>query len=93
MPARRKAKTTSTELRPRGIEQYGWIPDIPDQRDYMYAAPPQFLGKLPTKVDLTRQCPLVYEQGQLGSCMAHAIGAAIEFDQLKQKVKLVATEV
>jgi len=35
-------------------------------------------------VDLTAQCPGVYDQGQLGSCTANAIGAAIEFDRLKQ---------
>jgi C1A family cysteine protease len=31
-------------------------------------------------------CPAVYDQGQLGSCTANAIGGAFEFDQIKEKV-------
>lgn len=68
------------------IARYGWIPDIPDARDYKYAAPVELIGALPAKVDLTSTCPPVYDQGQLGSCTANAIGAAIEFDQIKQKL-------
>ena len=72
--------------RPRKIARYGWIPDQPDQRDHLYAAPTQFLAALPPSADLRRRCPPVYNQGQLGSCTANAIGAAIEFDRLKQKL-------
>jgi len=43
------------------------------------------LRKLPVKVDLRGQCPAVYNQGELGSCTANAIGAAHQFDQMKQK--------
>jgi len=50
----------------------------------MYAAPPEVVTQLPPKVDLRSDCPDVYDQGQLGSCTANAIGAALEFDQLKQ---------
>jgi C1A family cysteine protease len=71
---------------PRKIARYGWIPDQPDQRDHLYAAPPQFLAALPASADLRPQCPPVYDQGQLGSCTANAIGGAIEFDRLKQKL-------
>ena len=71
---------------PRKIAGYGWIPDEPDQRDHLYAAPPQFLAALPASTDLRAQCPPVYDQGQLGSCTANAIGAAIEFDRLKQSL-------
>ena len=42
------------------------------------------LRALPPRVDLRAQCPPVYDQGQLGSCTANAIGGAIEFDQMKQ---------
>lgn len=38
-----------------------------------------------TCVDLRPLMPPVYDQGQLGSCSANAIGAAYEFDQIKQK--------
>src|SRR5439155_17087161 len=63
---------------------YGWIPDLPDHRDRLYAAPLAALGRLPPRVDLRAACPPIYDQGQLGSCTANAIAAALEFDQLKQ---------
>jgi C1A family cysteine protease len=72
--------------RPREIRHYGWIPDQPDQRDHLYAAPARYLTALPAKTDLRAKCPPIYDQGQLGSCTANAIGAAVEFDRLKQKL-------
>jgi C1A family cysteine protease len=69
---------------PREIRRYGWIPDQPDQRDHLYAAPPQYLAELPAKTDLRAKCPPVYDQGHLGSCTANAIAAAVEFDRMKQ---------
>src|ERR1700683_3381323 len=67
------------------IQRYGWIHDLPDHRDFLYAAPMALLGSLPTKVDMRDRCPAVYDQGQLGSCTANAIGGAIEFDLIKEK--------
>jgi hypothetical protein len=61
--------------------KYGWVPDLPDQRDHMYAAPSPVLAKLPLKKDLRSGCPPVYDQGQLGSCTANAIAGAIQFDR------------
>ena len=66
------------------IKRYGWVADLPDHRDHIYAAPMQVVTTLPPKVDLTQQCPQVYDQGQLGSCTANAIACAIEFDLMKQ---------
>jgi C1A family cysteine protease len=71
---------------PRKIARYGWIPDLPDDRDHLYSAPPAFLTALPPSIDLRAQCPGVYDQGELGSCTANAIGGAIEFDRLKQSL-------
>jgi len=42
------------------------------------------LKTIPPKVDLMSGCPPVYDQGQLGSCTANAIAAAIEFDLMKE---------
>jgi C1A family cysteine protease len=72
---------------PRKIQRYGWVPDLPDHRDHLYAAPPRFLTALPPSVDLRPSCPAVYDQGELGSCTANAIGAAFEFEQMRQKMK------
>ena len=66
------------------IRKYGWRPDLPDQRDLVYVAPSAIMIKLPTKVDLRKSCPSVYNQGELGSCTANAIGAAFEFALIKE---------
>jgi C1A family cysteine protease len=67
-------------------KHYGWIRDIPDQRDHLYAAPVVALAALPPSVDLRAACPPVYDQGQLGSCTANGIAAALQFDRMKQKL-------
>ena len=69
------------------VQGYGWIRDLPDGRDLLYAAPIAALPELPEKVDLRDKCPPVYDQGQLGSCTANAIGAALQFDQKKEGKK------
>jgi C1A family cysteine protease len=75
-------------LRPRVASShggYGWVRDLPDARDYCYAAPLfRFPHGLPISVDLRPECPPVYDQLQLGSCTANGIAGAIEFDQKKQ---------
>jgi len=71
---------------PYTIQRYGWIPDLPDKRDYMYAIPLPFerSAALPASVDLRPGCPPVYDQGQLGSCTGNAIAAALQFDRMKE---------
>lgn len=71
---------------PRKIQRYGWKPDLPDVRDHMYSAPRATLQSLPPLIDLRPDCPSIYDQGELGSCTANAIGAGFEFDQIKQKL-------
>ncbi|MGN6168094.1 MAG: C1 family peptidase [Solirubrobacteraceae bacterium] len=69
----------------RKIAGYGWNRDLPDGRDFMYGAPAEVVRQLPESVDLRPGCPPVYDQGQLGSCTANAIGGALEFAQIKEK--------
>src|SRR5262249_7906168 len=66
------------------IRRYGWIPDLPDHRDFVFAAPAAAVEALPARTDLRPGCPPVYDQKDLGSCTAQAIAAALEFDQRKQ---------
>jgi C1A family cysteine protease len=68
----------------RTVKRYGWVPDLPDARDYMYAATDEVLSALPSSVDLRPDLPPVYDQGQLGSCTANAIAAAFEYEQRKE---------
>ncbi len=67
---------------------YGWVPDLPDHRDFLFAPPVETAAALPASVDLRPECPReVYDQGQLGSCTANAIAGALEFEQIKQGLK------
>ena len=69
------------------IPKYGWIPDLPDARDHLYAAPFRVLSTLPPSVDLRSQCPgTVYDQGQLGTCTGNSIAGAFQFDRIKQNL-------
>jgi C1A family cysteine protease len=63
---------------------FGWIPDLPDHRDFVYAAPRAMVRRLPHRVDLRRLCPAIYDQGDLGSCTANAVAAAVQFDLLRK---------
>ncbi|HZW32727.1 MAG TPA: C1 family peptidase [Isosphaeraceae bacterium] len=71
---------------PRKVQRYGWVPDLPDQRDHTFAVAAPLVTNLPESVDLRDQCPEVYNQGDLGSCTANAIAAALQFDRMKQKL-------
>jgi len=61
--------------------KYTWTRDSLDRRDqhYMVVHDP----KLPASQNLQPTCPPVYDQGELGSCTANAIGACMEFDLKK----------
>lgn len=58
---------------------YNWIPDIPDKRDLLYAAPRIFKTAMPKSVDLRPNCSKIEDQGDLGSCTAQASVAALEY--------------
>ncbi len=58
---------------------YGWRPDVPDQRDFLYSKIVRIPEKLPATVDLEEYCSSVEDQGELGSCTANAIAGNIEF--------------
>lgn len=69
----------------RKVKRYGWRPDLPDARDHKYRLRHPMVPR-PRMVDLRSVCPPVYDQGELGSCTANAIAAAIEFDRMKQRL-------
>jgi len=58
--------------------KYGWRPDVPDQRDYLYKTIRPVKAAKST-VDLRKQCSIVEDQGQLGSCTAQALAGNLEF--------------
>lgn len=71
--------------------RYGWIHDLPDQRDFLFAAPMAVQAKLPPAIDLTAQCPPVYDQGQLGSCTGNGVAGVMQFDALKEQLADTST--
>jgi hypothetical protein len=68
---------------------YGWVPDLPDTRDPLSAAPVPPVP-LPSAVDLGGKCTPVYDQGQLGSCTGNAIAGALDFERLRQELPAYA---
>ena len=68
-------------------QRYGWLRDLPDRRDHLYDPPARLRKALPARVDLRAHCPPVYHQGRLQSCTANAIGAALEFQQHRQRTR------
>jgi len=66
------------------VAGYGWVRDLPDQRDFLYAPPPAVAAALPAQADLRAQFPAPYDQEQLGSCTANAIAGALQFLEGKE---------
>lgn len=81
MPHSSHERTTLTS---RSIPRFGWIRDLPDHRDRVFAVRREDFANLPAHVDLRPACPPVYDQGQIGSCTANACAGAFEFDLRKQ---------
>src|SRR5438045_5833398 len=65
-------------LTPRKIHRYGWKPSLPDLRDHI--ADSSELTVL-EEVDPADELRASFGQGQLGSCTANAVAAAVEYDQ------------
>lgn len=63
----------------------GWRPSLPRHGRAMFASP-LAMTALPDAVDLRDRCPPVFDQGQLGSCTAQALCAAVQFDRMRQNM-------
>ena len=60
------------------VQSYGWIPDRPDHRDFLYSAIAPKV-KLSSKIDLRMQDSPIENQGHLGSCTANALAGNLQF--------------
>ena len=59
--------------------KYGWIPDLPDKRDFLYQSISPITKPLPGSIDLREKCSPIENQGNLGSCTACAVTGNMEF--------------
>ncbi|MGH7904308.1 MAG: peptidase, partial [Candidatus Dormibacteraceae bacterium] len=66
------------------IARYGWVRDLPDHRDFLYAPPPRISQALPSSIDLRGGFEPCFDQGMLGSCTANAIAGALQFLEAKE---------
>jgi len=80
----RKGRPRRSHIAKRTNFFYGWVRDLPDHRDLHYVPHRKHLRAPPSRVDLRKKCPPIYNQGKLNSCTANAIAAAIQFDRMKQ---------
>lgn len=79
-----RAKTRRPRKLPIPVpRQYGWIPDLPDHRDYLYRVIHPLPAMLPPAADLRECCSAIEDQGRLGSCTANALVGALEFLERK----------
>ena len=74
--------------KPTGKRQYAWNPDLPDNRDFSFRAVAPVLS-LPQMTDLRPLCPPVQDQGDLGSCTAHALTGAVEVLEAIDKLPVI----
>ncbi|MFA4983678.1 MAG: hypothetical protein WC588_05710, partial [Candidatus Micrarchaeia archaeon] len=64
---------------------FGWLPDLPDSRDYTSKHPkvapllPKTPIKTPKTADLRPFCPPIFDQGNIGSCTANAAAALLSY--------------
>ncbi|MFB3922928.1 MAG: C1 family peptidase [Terriglobia bacterium] len=90
MPTNETAAVTNASIR----FGTGWLPDIPDFRDYtpqskevkqLFKAVGKKGETTPDSVDLRQYCSPVEDQGQLGSCTANAVVGLIEYFERRAK--------
>jgi len=69
--------------------KYTWKKQHPDLRDFKFARSPMAdklkIEELPKTVNLRRWCSQVEDQGQLGSCTAHAWSGLLEYNANREK--------
>jgi hypothetical protein len=60
------------------ILKFGWLPDLPDFRDYVFSGTTA-VANLPPIVDLRANDAPIYNQGSLGSCTGNSIAGMFQF--------------
>jgi C1A family cysteine protease len=84
--AKKSPRRTNAAMTKR---RFGWLPDLPDYRDRLYAAIAKPPAQLPPSVDLRKALSPVEDQGAMNSCTANAIVGVLEFLEKKDKKPFV----
>ena len=79
---------TKLVLPPSPRKKYGWRRDFCDLRDVKYRAKTYDNTQY---YDTRSSCPVIYNQGRLGSCTANSIAFLYEFDEMKQREESIFT--
>jgi C1A family cysteine protease len=74
----------------RQTKWYGWHPDLPDQRDMLFAAP-QMTKKMPLTQINSHFMPEVWNQGNAGSCTGQSTRCSCKYDLQRQQAKVIFT--
>ena len=85
-------KPANSPITIRDPARHGWVPDIPDQRDFLYRSYHRPKRKLPAQADLRPFCSPVEQQGRLGSCTAHALVSLLEYLDRKRDADSAHTD-
>jgi len=88
MKKKRPPKKIELSLPVARYSGYGWLPDFPDRRDWMYSSLEHPVRRMPVMTDLRSGCSAVEDQGELGSCTANALAGALEFLQKKEGAQI-----
>lgn len=87
-----KRSKTATRRDAKVLKNYGWRPDLPDNRDRLFAIEKPKAVAIPVRVSLRKEMPPIWDQGELGSCVAQACVAAHMFvhrsDDLMSRLQL-----
>jgi C1A family cysteine protease len=76
--------TPSPKLLHATGRKYGWRRSTKPSSHPRYASPAHHsAGNLPRSVDLSPECPAVYDQGQLGACTGNALAGLFQFLLMK----------
>jgi C1A family cysteine protease len=67
--------------------KHGWVPALPDARHFAFAPKAAIAKALPESVDLRASLPPVWNQGSIGSCVAHGVAIAHIAAQKKVNAK------
>src|SRR5207237_1149957 len=84
MPAHRRRRPIPPRLR------YGWIPDLPDARDYLYAASPQAAYDAGQENQVLEYRRVLRNLNQMKSCLAtggFSVYENFESDEVAKRVR------